>query len=70
MGNCQSMFSKDEILIYDRLLQNDPFFNSGFNKEALKAICKGTYADIRNNYGKFLDEEVSLQTGKWWRCLF
>ena len=68
MGNCQSMFSKDQILIYDRLLQNDPFLNSGFNKEALKAISKETYAGIRNNYGKFLDEEVSLQTGKWWRC--
>ena len=70
MGNCHSMFSEDEILIYDRLLQNNPLFNSGFNKEALKAICKGTYAGIRNNYGKFLDEKVSLQTGKWWRCLF
>ena len=70
MGNCHSMFSKDEILIYDRVLQNDPFLNSGINKETLKAICKGTYAGIRNNYGKFLDEKVSLQTGKWWRCLF
>ena len=55
MGNCQSMLSEDEILIYDRLLQNDPFLNSGFNKEVLKAICKGTYAGIRNNYGKYLD---------------
>ena len=70
MGNCQSMFSKDEILIYDRLLQNDPFFNSGFNKEALNAICKETYAGIRNNYGKFFDEKVGLQTGKWWKFLF
>ena len=66
MRNCQSMFRKDAILIYGRVLQNDPFSYSGFNKEALKAICKGTYAGIRNNYGKFLDEEVSLQTGKWW----
>ena len=64
------MFSEDEILIYDRVLQNDPFLNSGINKEVLKAICKGTYAGIRKNYGKFLDEKVSLQTDKWWRCLF
>ena len=70
MRNCQSMFSKDEILIYDRLLQNDPFFNSGFNKEALNAIFKETYAGIHNNYGKFLDEKVGLQTGKWWKVLF
>ena len=70
MGNCQSMFSKDKILIYDRLLQNYPFFNSGFNKEVLDFVCKGTYAGIRNNYGKFLDEKVSLQTGKWWKVLF
>ena len=70
MGNCQSMFSKDTILIYDRLLQNYPFFNSGFNKEVLNVIGKGTYAGIRNNYGKFLDEKVSLQTGKWWKVLF
>ena len=70
MGNCQPTFSKDEILIYDRLLQNDPFFNSGFNKEALNAICKGTYAGIHNNYGKFLNEKVSLQTGKRWKVLF
>ena len=69
MGNCQSMFSKDEILIYDRLLQNDPFFNSGFNKEALNAIGKGAYVGIRNNYRK-LNEKVSLQTGKWWKVLF
>ena len=69
MGNCQSMFSKDEILIYDRLLQNDPFFNSGFNKEALNAISKGAYAGIRNNYRK-LNGKVSLQTGKWWKVLF
>ena len=70
MGNCQSMFSKDTILIYDRLLQNYPFFNSGSNKEVLNVIGKGTYAGIRNNYGKFLDEKVSLQTGKWWKVLF
>ena len=64
------MFSEDEILIYDRVLQNDRFLISGFKKESLKAICKGTYAGMRNIYGKFLDEKVSLQTGKWWRCLF
>ena len=69
MGNCQSMFSKDEILIYDRLLQNDPFFNSRFNKEALNAIGKGVYAGIRNNYRRF-NEKVSLQTGKWWKFYF
>ena len=65
MGNCQSMFSKDQNLIYDRVLQNDPFLNSGFKKKALDFVCKGTYAGIRNNYGK-LNEKVSLQTGKWW----
>ena len=70
MGNCQSMFSKDEILIYDRLLQNEPFLNSGLNKKALDFICKGTYTGIHNNYGKFLDEKVGLQTGKWWKVLF
>ena len=70
MGNCHSMFSEDKILIYDRLLQNYPFFNSGFNKEVLNAFGKGTYAGIRNNYGKFLDEKVGLQTGKWWKVLF
>ena len=69
MGNCHSMLSEDEILIYDGVLQNDPFLNSGFNKEALKATSKGTYAGIRNSYGKF-NEKVRLQTGKWWRCLF
>ena len=68
MGNCHSMFSEDKILIYDRLLQNYPFFNSGFNKEVLNAISKGTYAGIRN-YRKF-NEKVSLQTGKWWKVLF
>ena len=62
MGNCQSMFSKDKILIYDRLLQNYPFFNSGLYKEVLNVISKGTYAGIRN-YNK-LNEKVSLQTGK------
>ena len=61
MGNCQSMFSKDKILIYDRLLQNYPFFNSGFKKEVLNVIGKGTYAGIRN----YLNEKV--QTGKWWK---
>ena len=70
MGNCQSMFSVDPILIYDRLLQNEPFFNSRLNKEPLKAICKGTYAGIRSNYKKFSDEKVRLQTGKWWNELF
>ena len=69
MGNCQSMFSKHEILIYDRLLQNDPFFNSGLKKEALNAIGKRAYAGIRNNYRK-LNEKVSLQTKKWWKVLF
>ena len=70
MGNCLSMFSDDKILIYDRALQNDPFLNSGINKNTLAFVCKGTYAGIRNNCGKFLDEKVSLQTGKWWRRLF
>ena len=65
MGNCLSMFSVDPILIYDRLLQNEPFLNSGFNKKALKAIYKGTYTGIRNNYRKFPDEKVRLQTRKW-----
>ena len=63
------MFSKDKILIYDRVLQNDPLFNSGFNKKVLNAIGKGTYAGIRNNYRK-LNEKVSLQTVKWWKVLF
>ena len=62
------MFSKDQNLIYEMILQNDPFLNSGCNKKALDFVCKGAYAGIRNNYGRFLDEEVSLQTGKWWRC--
>ena len=70
MGNCQSMFSKEQNLIYDRILQNDLLLNLRCNKKALAFVCKGTYAGIRNNYGKFLDEKVSLQTGKWWRCLF
>ena len=56
------MFSEDEILVYDRLLQNHPFFNSGFNKQLLNAFGKGTYAGIRNNYRK-LNEKVRLQTG-------
>ena len=63
------MFSKDEILMYDRLLQNDPFFNSGFKKEALNAIGKETYGGIRNNYRQ-LNEKVSLQKGNWWKVLF
>ena len=58
MGNCQSMFSKDKTLIYDWLLQKYPFFNSGFNKEVLNVVGKGTYAGIRN-YRK-LNEKVSL----------
>ena len=62
------MFSKDQNLIYEMILQNDSFLNSGCNKKALDFVCKGAYAGVRNNYGKFLDEEVSLQTGKWWRC--
>ena len=57
MGNCLSMFSEDEILIYDRVLQNEPYFNSGLYKEALKAICKGTYAGIRSNYKKYPDKK-------------
>ena len=61
MGNCHSMFSsEDKILIYDRVLQNYPSFNSGSNKEVLNAFSKGTYAGIRN-YRK-LDKKVSLQT--------
>ena len=71
MGNCQSMFSEDPILIYDSLLQNEPFFNSGLNKEVLKRCCKGTYAGIRSTYKKFAGEKVRyLQTGKWWNELF
>ena len=62
------MFSEDESLVYDRLIQNHPLFYSGFNKEILKTCGKGTYAGIRS-YRK-LDEKVSLQKGKWWRCLF
>ena len=63
MGNCQSMFSKHQNLIYDRILQNDPLLNLRCNKKALDFVCEGTCAGIRNNYGKFLDEKVSLQTG-------
>ena len=71
MGNCQSMFSEDVSLICDRLLQNEPFFNSGFNKKVMDYFRKGTYAGIRSNYKKFAVEKVRLQTGKWWwRCLF
>ena len=68
MGNCQSMFGEDKVLLYDMVLQNYPFFNSGFNKEVLNAISKGTYAGILN-YRKF-NKKVSLQTGKWWKVLF
>ena len=68
MGNCLSMFSEDVILKCDRFIQNEPLLNSGLYKEALKAICKGTYAGIRSNYKKYSDEKVRLQTGKWWRC--
>ena len=61
MGNCLSMFSEEDlILMYDRLLQNDPFLNSILNKKVIKAIYKGTYAGIRNNYGKFPNEKVRL----------
>ena len=70
MGNCHSMIIVDKILMDDRILHNDLLFTSGFSKEALKPFSKGPYAGIRNNYGRFLDEKVSLQTGKWWRCLF
>ena len=69
MGNCQSMFSKDKILIYDRLLQNDPFLNSGFDKEALNAITKGTYAGIRNNYRKSKLTNRKMVEGFILRCL-
>ena len=64
------MFSKDVSLIYDKVLQNDPFLNSGFIKNAIDYVCRGTYAGMRSNYKKHPDEKVSLQTGKWWRCLF
>ena len=64
------MFSKDVILIYDRVLQNDQFLNSRINKKAIDYACRETYAGIRSNYKKYPDEKVSLQTGKWWRCLF
>ena len=70
MGNSQSMFSVDPISMYDRLLQNDPFLNSGFNKMAMEFVNKETYGGIRRNYGKFFDEKVRLQTGKWWNVLF
>ena len=42
------MFGEDEILIYDRVLQNDPFLISGFIKEAIDFAFKGTYAGMRN----------------------
>ena len=57
MGNCQSMFSEDLILTYERLLRNEPFPNPGLNKEVLKAMCKGTYSGIHNNYIKFCNEK-------------
>ena len=68
MGNCHSMFSEDQILLYDTVLQSYPSFNSGFNKGVLNTFSKGTYAGVRN-YWKF-DEKVRLQTGKWWKVLF
>ena len=70
MGNCHSMIIVDKILMYDRILQNDLLFTSGFSKEAIEAVCKGTYTGIRNNYRKFANEKVRLQTGKWWKVLF
>ena len=71
MGNCLSMFSVDKFLIYDQLLQNLSRNDSGFNKKVMTSIYKGTYAGMRNNYGKFSEEEeVRLQTGKWWNELF
>ena len=57
------MFSEDKILIYDRVLQNYPLFNSGFNKEDLNAICKGTYAGIHNNYRKFNEKAYKQANG-------
>ena len=36
----------------------------------LYAIIFVTYAGMHNNYGKFLDEKVGLQTSKWWKVLF
>ena len=63
MGNCHSMFSKDQNLIYD-ILQSYISYNTGWRKKDLDLVCKRNYAAIRNYYGKFLDEE-SLQTGKW-----
>ena len=57
MGNCLSMFSEDLILICDRLLQNNPFLNSGWKKRAIKVICRGTYAGFRSNYGQIPDEK-------------
>ena len=62
------MFSEDVILKCDRFIQNEPLLNSGLYKEVLKVICKGTYAGIRSNYKKYSDENVRLQTGKWWGC--
>ena len=73
MGNCQSMFSKDQNLIYDSILQNKPLLNLRCNKKALNAICKGTYAGIRNNYGKFLNKEtefLKLRNRQMVECLF
>ena len=64
------MFSENEILMCDGILQNDLLLTSGFSKEALKTVCKWTYTGIRNNYRKFADEKVRLQTGKWWKVLF
>ena len=62
MRNCHSMFREDVILKCDRLLQNDPFFNSGPKKEAINFMCKGSYAGIRSYFA--CEKKVSLQTGK------
>ena len=66
MGNCQSMFLEDEIML---VIANDPFLNLGRNKAYIKR-CNGTYLGMRALIAKFPDEGLRLQTGKWWRCLF
>ena len=68
MGNCQSIFSIDQIWICDRLLQNERFLKFRIQQKAIKAIYKRPYKDIHSNYKKYPDEK--LQTGQWWRCLF
>ena len=56
------MFSEDGILIYDRVLQNDPFLISGFIKEAIDFAFRGTYAGMRNiNKMRLGDVEIDLQ---------